>query len=52
MVYMIKFGAYALLPVKTVGVIRTRHLNTLVIKTVTSEDGMTAAKYNFTNKYG
>ena len=43
----------ALLPVKTVGVMGdTRTFEyTCLLRAVTSEDGMTAAKYNFTNEY-
>ena len=43
----------ALLPVKTVGVMGdTRTFQyTCVLRAVTSEDGMTAAKYNFNNEY-
>ena len=43
----------ALLPVKTVGVMGdTRTFEyTCVLRAVTSEDGMTAAKYNFNNAY-
>ncbi len=43
----------ALLPVKTVGVMGdTRTFEyTCVLRAVTSEDGMTAAKYNFNNEY-
>ena len=58
---LIKNGLYdkiwqayaALLPVKTVGVMGdTRTFEyTCLLRAVTSEDGMTAAKYNFTNKY-
>ena len=58
---LIKNGLYdkiwqayaALLPVKTVGVMGdTRTFEyTCLIRAVTSEDGMTAAKYNFTNEF-
>ncbi len=43
----------ALLPVKTVGVMGdTRTFEyTCLLRAVTSEDGMTAAKYNFTNEF-
>jgi GMP synthase (glutamine-hydrolysing) len=43
----------ALLPVKTVGVMGdTRTFEyTCLLRAVTSEDGMTAAKYNFDNKF-
>ena len=43
----------ALLPVKTVGVMGdTRTFEyTCLLRAVTSEDGMTAAKYSFTNEY-
>ena len=43
----------ALLPIKTVGVMGdTRTFEyTCVLRAVTSEDGMTAAKYNFNNVY-
>ena len=58
---LIKNGLYdkiwqayaALLPIKTVGVmgdIRTFE-HTCLLRAVTSEDGMTAAKYNFTNDF-
>ncbi len=58
---LIKNGLYdkiwqayaALLPIKTVGVMgdaRTFEY-TCLLRAVTSEDGMTAAKYNFNNKY-
>ena len=58
---LIKNGLYdkiwqayaALLPVKTVGVMgdsRTFEY-TCLLRAVTSEDGMTAAKYNFTNEF-
>ncbi len=58
---LIKNGLYdkiwqayaALLPIKTVGVMgdsRTFEY-TCLLRAVTSEDGMTAAKYNFTNKF-
>ena len=58
---LIKNGLYdkiwqayaALLPIKTVGVMGdTRTFEyTCLLRAVTSEDGMTAAKYDFTNKY-
>tara|TARA_A100001011_G_scaffold88038_1_gene92461 strand:- start:5063 stop:6634 length:1572 start_codon:yes stop_codon:yes gene_type:complete len=58
---LIKNGLYdkiwqayaALLPIKTVGVMGdTRTFEyTCLLRAVTSEDGMTAAKYNFTNEY-
>ena len=43
----------ALLPIKTVGVMGdTRTFEyTCLLRAVTSEDGMTAAKYNFTNEF-
>ena len=43
----------ALLPIKTVGVMGdTRTFEyTCLLRAVISEDGMTAAKYNFTNEY-
>ena len=58
---LIKNGLYdkiwqayaALLPIKTVGVMGdTRTFEyTCLLRAVVSEDGMTAAKYNFTNEY-
>ncbi len=58
---LIKNGLYdkiwqayaALLPIKTVGVMGdTRTFEyTCLLRAVTSEDGMTAAKYNFTNEF-
>ncbi len=58
---LIKYGLYnkiwqayaALLPVKTVGVMGdTRTFEyTCLLRAVTSEDGMTAAKYDFTNEF-
>ena len=59
--YLIKNDLYdkiwqayaALLPIKTVGVMGdTRTFEyTCLLRAVTSEDGMTAAKYNFTNEF-
>ena len=58
---LIEYGLYnkiwqayaALLPVKTVGVMGdTRTFEyTCLLRAVTSEDGMTAAKYDFTNEF-